>query len=99
MRQAFLNGEAEMKARSALIDGYANHDGARLTELLGDAYVPFTDTEKTALAKIPVVIIDDEWFQDYSYAMDASADTKMTTWYNRRKSQNESLVTYLESNI
>ena len=71
-----------MKSRSALIDGFANFDTNRLTELLGDSYIPFTDAELEALAKIPAVIIDDEWFQDYSYAMDTNGDTKATDWYN-----------------
>lgn len=79
---SFFRNEAEMKARSALIDGFGNHDEARLQELLGDAYVPFTEKEKEALANIPAVIIDEEFFQDYSYAMDNRADTKMTEFYN-----------------
>lgn len=79
---SFFRNDAEMKSRSALIDGFANHDSARLTELLGDAYIPFTDAELTALANIPAVIIDEEFFQDYSYAMDNNADTKMTDFYN-----------------
>ena len=79
---SFFRNDAEMKSRSALIDGFANHDNARLTELLGDAYIPFTEAELTALANIPAVIIDEEFFQDYSYAMDNNADTKMTDFYN-----------------
>jgi len=79
---SFFRNEAEMKSRSALVDGFGNHDGARLKELLGDAYVPFTEAELQALANIPAVIIDDEFFQDYSYAMDNNADTKMTDFYN-----------------
>lgn len=79
---SFFRNDAEMKSRSALVDGFGNHDSSRLTELLGDAYVPFTTTELEALAKIPAVIIDDEWFQDYSYAMDANGETKMTDFYN-----------------
>lgn len=34
------------------------------------------------MKNIPAVIIDDEFFQDYSYAMDNNADTKMTDFYN-----------------
>ena len=79
---SFFRNEAEMKSRSALIDGFGNHDEARLQELLGDAYVPFTEAELEALKNIPAVIIDDEFFQDYSYAMDNNADTKMTDFYN-----------------
>lgn len=79
---SFFRNDAEMKSRLALIDGFANHDTARLTELLGDAYVPFTDAELTALANIPAVIIDDEWFQDYTYSMDTNASPKATEFYN-----------------
>ena len=79
---SFFRNEAEMKSRSALVDGFGNHDGARLKELLGDGYVPFTEAELEALKNIPAVIIDDEFFQDYSYAMDNNADTKMTDFYN-----------------
>ena len=79
---SFFRNEAEMKSRSALIDGFGNHDEARLQELLGDAYIPFTEEEKEALKNIPAVIIDEEFFQDYSYAMDNRADTKMTEFYN-----------------
>ena len=49
---------------------------------MGDGYVPFTEAELEALKNIPAVIIDDEFFQDYSYAMDNNADTKMTDFYN-----------------
>ena len=79
---SFFRNEAEMKSRSALIDGFGNHDEARLKELLGDAFVPFTEKEKEALKNIPAVIIDEEFFQDYSYAMDNRADTKMTEFFN-----------------
>lgn len=79
---SFFRNDAEMKSRSALIDGFGNHDEKRLQELLGSAYVPFTEAEKLALANIPAVIIDEEFFQDYNYAMDNNADTKMTDFYN-----------------
>ena len=39
---SFFRNDAEMKSRMALIDGYGNHDVARLTEVLGDQFVPFT---------------------------------------------------------
>ena len=79
---SFFKNEAEMKSRSALVDGFANHDEDRLKELLGDAYVPFTDEEKGELRNIPAVIIDSEFFQDYNYAFDNNAETKMTDFYN-----------------
>nr|DAT32495.1 MAG TPA: Head protein [Caudoviricetes sp.] len=79
---SFFRNDAEMKSRLALIDGFDSYDEARLVELLGDGFEPFTEDEKTALAKIPAVIIDDEWFQDYNYSLDNASDTKMTNFYN-----------------
>ena len=79
---SYFRNDAEMKTQLALIDGFADHDGARLTELLGDAYVPFTDAEKTALAKVPSVIISREWFMDYDYALNTESGEKQTEFYN-----------------
>lgn len=79
---SFFRNDAEMKSRLALIDGFDSYDEARLVELLGDGFEPFTEDEKTALSKIPAVIIDDEWFQDYNYLLDNASDTKMTNFYN-----------------
>lgn len=82
----FLN-EAKFKSDLALIDGFNNQDTARLTELLGSAYIPFTDDELTALGAIPCVIIDREFFQDYNYSLDNAMDmatngTRATNFYN-----------------
>ena len=85
---SFFRNDAEMKARLALIDGYDNHDSARLTELLGYAYVPFTNAELTALGKIPAVIIDREWFQIYNYAFDNMAPTRRTDFFNPESLKN-----------
>jgi hypothetical protein len=71
---SFFRNDAEMKSRMALIDGYGNHDVARLTEVLGDQFVPFTSAELTALANIPASIIDDEWFQNKTYRLDGAAE-------------------------
>ena len=79
---SYFRNDAEMKTRLALIDGFANHDTNRLAELLGDAYVPFTDAEKTALAKIPAMIISREWFMDYDYALNTESGEKQTEFYN-----------------
>lgn len=79
---SFFRNEAEMKSRSALIDGFSNHDDARLKELLGTGYIPFTTAELTALSKVPCVIIDEEFFQDYNYSLDTKGDPKMTNFYN-----------------
>lgn len=79
---SFFRDEAEMKSRMKLIDGFNNHDTERLTEVLGNQYVPFTTDELTELASIPAVIISDEWFMDYDYSLDANAPTKQTDFYN-----------------
>lgn len=80
---SFFRNDAEFKANLALIDGYANHDEARLLELLGDAYIPFTETEKTALGNVPAVIIDREFFKIYNYAFDANGEgVRSTNFYN-----------------
>ena len=85
---SFFRNDAEMKTRLALIDGFNNHDTARLTELLGSAYVPFTDDELAALGNIPAVIVDREWFQVYSYAMDNMAETRRTDFFNPESLRN-----------
>ena len=72
---SFFRNDAEFKTRLALIDGFGSHDTTRLTEVLGDQYVPFTEAEITALNNIAGVIIDREWFQNYNYAFNNDAET------------------------
>ena len=79
---SYFRNDAEMKTNLALIDGFSSTDEARLAELLGDAYVPFTSDEKTALGKIPACIISREWFMDYDYALDNASGQKTTEFYN-----------------
>lgn len=74
----FLN-EAEMKTNSALIDTFSETDDARLAELLKDAYTPFTESEKTQLQKVLGLIIADDFFMDYYYALDESQEGKEQT--------------------
>ena len=74
----FLN-EAEMKTNSALIDTFSETDDARLSELLKDAYTPFTSDEKTQLEKVLGLIIADDFFMDYYYALDESQEGKEQT--------------------
>ena len=64
---SFFRNEAEFKTNGVLCNGFGNHDSARLTELLGDAYVPFTDAELSALASVPAVIVSVDWFMNYYY--------------------------------
>ncbi len=105
---SFFRNDAEMKSRMALVDGYGNHDGARLLEVLGDQYIPFTEGELTALAKIPAVLIDDEFFQNKTYRLDGAAETdfegvmtegaregfKRTSFYNPETLKNNHWLHY-----
>lgn len=68
---SYFKNEAEMKSRLALIDGYNEFDEARLSELLGNDYVPFTDSEKEQLSNVIGNIISDEWFMDYYKKIDS----------------------------
>lgn len=79
---SYFRNDAEFKTNLALIDGFDEIDEARLTELLGEAFTPFTTTEKTALSKIPCVIISKEWFMDYDYALNTESGEKQTEFYN-----------------
>lgn len=84
---SFFRDDAAFKTNLALIDGYANHDVARLVELLGDQYVAFTDDELAALNNLAGVIIDREWFQNYNYAFDTEGEegagaTRATSFFN-----------------
>ena len=79
---SYFRNDAELKTQLKLVDSMSETDSARLTELLGDAYVPFTDGEKAELAKVKAVVISREWFMDYIYALDTEADIKQTEFYN-----------------
>ena len=79
---SYFKDEAELRTSLRLIDSFSESDEARLTELLGDAYTPFTDTEKTQLASIPAVVISREWFMDYDYLLDSASESKATEFYN-----------------
>lgn len=83
MATSFFRDEADMKSRMVLTDSFSETDSARLTELLGDAYVPFTSDEITELSTIPAVLIAKEWFMDYDYALDVAGNSeKYTEFYN-----------------
>lgn len=79
---SYFRNDAELKSNMALIDGFGDHDSARLLEVLGDAYVPFTSDEITALGNIPAVIISRDFFQVYNYAFDNMAETRATELFN-----------------
>ena len=79
---SYFRNEAEFKTNMALIDSFSESDYTRLASLLGNAYVVFTEDEKTALAKVPAVIVSKEWFMDYDYAIDNASGMKETEFYN-----------------
>lgn len=79
---SYYRNEAEFKNLLKLIDSFSETDSERLTECLGDAYVPFTDAEKAELAKVKGVVISREWFMDYDYLLDTESGIKETEFYN-----------------
>lgn len=79
---SFFRDDADFKARAVLADGFNTHDTTRLTEVLGDQYIPFTSDELAQLANIPAVIVSREWFMDYYYGMDNTTVGKTTEFYN-----------------
>ena len=79
---SYFRGDAELKTNLKLIDSFSETDSERLTELLGDAYVPFTDGEKQELAKVKACVIAREWFMDYDYLLDTESSYKETEFYN-----------------
>lgn len=90
---SFFRNDAEFKTRLAMIDGFNNHETARLLALLGNQYVPFTDDELSALANVAGVIIDREWFQNYNYAFNNEAEngangTRATQYFNPESLKN-----------
>ena len=96
---SFFRNDAEMKSRMAMIDGYNRHDTSRLLEVLGDQYVAFTDAELNALSSVVGNIIDDEWFQNYTYSLDNTADTssigyRRTDFYNPETLKNNHWLHY-----
>ena len=77
LAKSYFINEAQFKTNLALIDGYGNHDVVRLMEVLDDQYVSFTTEELQALANVPASIIDDEFFQNKTYALDNQAETEL----------------------
>ena len=79
---SYFRNDAELKTGLRLIDGFSTSDTARLTELLGSAYVAFTDGEIAELAKVKACIVSREWFMDYDYLLDNASSYKETEFYN-----------------
>ena len=96
---SFFRNDAEMKSRMAMIDGYNRHDTARLLEVLGEQYVAFTDAELTALGNVIGNIIDDEFFQNYTYSLDNASDgsadgIRRTSFFNPESLKNNHWLHY-----
>ena len=82
---SYFKNEAETKTNMALIDSFTEEDEARLVELLGDAYIPFTSTEKEQLATVLGLIVSRDFFMDYHRALDTNPDVngkRQTEWVN-----------------
>ena len=92
---SFFRNDAEMQSKLSLIDAFDDTDSERLAEVLGDAYIPFTEDEIKSLGNIIGVIISDEWFMDYGYALNNEADDrKFTEFYNPETLKNNHWLHY-----
>lgn len=91
---SFFRNDAEFKMRAKLIDSFSDTDGERLAEVLGSAYVPFTDAEKTELNGVVGVVMSDEWFMDYDYRMGVDGQGKYTEFYNPTTLKNNHFLHY-----
>ena len=79
---SFFINEAQFRSNGALIDGFGDHDTARLTELLGSQYEAFTSDEIEILKKVPAVLFGYDFFQVYNYALDKNEETRSTMFFN-----------------
>ena len=70
---SYFRNDAMLKSNMAVVDGWNDHDTTRLSELLGSQYEAFSGDDLTALATIPAVIIDRDFFQVYNYYYDNRA--------------------------
>ena len=96
---SYFKSEAEMKANMELCDGFGKFDTERLAQVFAkrdengkiiegeycDGYIPITAEEMEKLNRIIAVIVGKDFFQDYYYGMDNSAEggnLKATEFYN-----------------
>lgn len=85
---SFFRDSAEMKTRMAMIDSFGDLDQARLVQLLGTQYVPFTDDELKVLKTVPAMIIDYNFFQNHTYSLDNQAEPYGTSAGNGTRATN-----------
>ena len=64
LASAFNMDKATFMGKRVLVDSFGNIDNDRLALLFkdDDTYVPLTSAELTALAAIPAVLVDKDWF-------------------------------------
>lgn len=79
---SYFRNDAELKTKLALINGFADNDWSRLANLLKEQYKPFTEEEIKRLESVVGLIISDNFFKDYYYALDGQADTINTDFRN-----------------
>lgn len=79
---SYFRNDAEFRTKLALIDGFGNNDWARLEKLLKDQYTAFTEAELAKLNNVTGLIISDNFFKDYYYAIDNQADTLSAEFRN-----------------
>lgn len=79
---SYFRNDAELKTKLALINGFADNDWSRLENLLKEQYKPFTKEEIKRLESVVGLIISDNFFKDYYYALDGQADTINTDFRN-----------------
>jgi hypothetical protein len=79
---SYYKDEAEMRTKLAMIDGFADNDWSRLSNLLGDAYTEFTQDEIAKLQAVAGMIIADDFFKDFYYKLTEEADSESTEFRN-----------------
>lgn len=79
---SYFRNDAELKTKLALINGFADNDWSRLANLLKEQYTPFTEKEIERLKSVVGLIISNNFFKDYYYALDGQADTINTDFRN-----------------
>lgn len=82
---SFFRNEAELETNMALIDSFTEEDEERLSELLEEAYIPFTSDEKSQLATILGFLFERNFFMDYHRALDTNPTVngkRQVEWVN-----------------
>lgn len=84
LANAFFKEDADIKTHLALIDKFFKNDEKRLSMLLEENFVSFTDEEVARLKSIVGVLISRQWFMDYYYTIDNAEDKgqKVTEFLN-----------------